>query len=182
MQLSLIAKALELTITVESFEVTAMNDLQFASASELSFISDEKHLSKLTSTKAGAVLVPEKFASSVPTTCQALVVDGDVHLAMAKVSKLFYKPDFENAPEDAIIGKNCTIAATAFVDAGALIGDNVTLMPGVFVGAKAQVGDNSVLYPNVSVYRECIIGKNCIIHAGSVIGSDGYGFAHTALG
>lgn len=182
MQLSLIAKELELSYEGEAMEIRSMNDLEFADASQLSFISDVKHTSQLSTTKAGVVLVPESLVSYVPSTAKALIIKGDVHLAMARVSKLFSKPDFENAPHEAVIGKNSTIAPTAFVDAGAIIGDNVTLMPGVFVGAKAKVGDDSILYPNVTVYRECVVGKSCIIHAGSVIGSDGYGFAHTALG
>ncbi len=40
------------------------------------------------------------------------------------------------------------------------------------------MGDDSVLYPNVSVYRKCLIGKRVIIHAGAVVGSDGFGFAN----
>ena len=45
-----------------------------------------------------------------------------------------------------------------------------------------EIGEGTILYPNVVVYRDCKIGKNCIIHAGTVIGSDGYGFAHTKDG
>lgn len=182
MKLSLLAKALELTYEGDDIDIISMNDLEFADASQLSFISDAKHVKLLQSTKAGAVLVPESLLSSLPSHTIALVVSGDVHLAMAQATKLFYKPDFINEPQKAIIGKNCTIASTAFVDAGAVIGDNVTLMPGVFVGSGATIGEGSCLFPNVTVYRDCVVGKFCIIHAGSAIGSDGYGYAHTALG
>jgi len=182
MLLSLIAKALELQFEGSDIEITSMNDLGLASSTQLSFIADKKHLSLLQTTQAAAVLVPNSLVGEVPPKTQLLVVDGDVQLAMAKASKLFYKPDFINVPQEAVIGKNCTIAETAFVDSGAVIGDNVTLMPGVFVGTNAKVGDNTILFPNVTVYRECVIGKACIIHAGSAIGSDGYGYAHTALG
>jgi len=44
------------------------------------------------------------------------------------------------------------------------------------------IGDNVILYPNVSVYRDCVIGNNVMIHSGSVVGSDGFGYAHTKLG
>lgn len=55
-------------------------------------------------------------------------------------------------------------------------------MSGVYVGTNVVIGDNVILYPNVSVYRDCVIGSNVMIHAGSVVGSDGFGYAHTKLG
>jgi UDP-3-O-[3-hydroxymyristoyl] glucosamine N-acyltransferase len=45
------------------------------------------------------------------------------------------------------------------------------------IGDNVEIGDNTVIHPNVTIYHDCKIGKNCIIHAGSVIGSDGFGFA-----
>ena len=39
------------------------------------------------------------------------------------------------------------------------------------------IGDNCILYPHTTIYNGCKIGNNCILHAGSVIGSDGFGFA-----
>ena len=39
------------------------------------------------------------------------------------------------------------------------------------------IGKNCILYPHVTIYDGCVIGDNCILHAGSVIGADGFGFA-----
>jgi UDP-3-O-[3-hydroxymyristoyl] glucosamine N-acyltransferase len=68
------------------------------------------------------------------------------------------------------------------VDAYAQIGDNVTLEAGVAVGRYAKIDANTRVYPNVTVYHGCEIGQRCIIHAGAVIGSDGFGFAPTPQG
>ena len=57
-----------------------------------------------------------------------------------------------------------------------MIGDHTTLYPGVFVGDRVRVGSGTVIYPNVSILHDCVIGNEVIIHAGSVIGSDGFGF------
>ena len=51
------------------------------------------------------------------------------------------------------------------------------LYPGVFIGRDAVVGEASILYPRVTLYRRCLIGRRVVIHAGAVIGTDGFGFA-----
>ena len=58
----------------------------------------------------------------------------------------------------------------------AVIGDHAVLFPGVFVGERARIGNHTVLFPNVTIMNDCVIGDEVIIHAGSVVGSDGFGF------
>jgi UDP-3-O-[3-hydroxymyristoyl] glucosamine N-acyltransferase len=45
-----------------------------------------------------------------------------------------------------------------------------------------KIGDNSILLPGVKIYHDCVIGKSVTIHAGTVIGGDGFGFAPQADG
>ncbi|HMX81609.1 MAG TPA: UDP-3-O-(3-hydroxymyristoyl)glucosamine N-acyltransferase, partial [Ferruginibacter sp.] len=47
---------------------------------------------------------------------------------------------------------------------------------------NVTVGDHTILHPGVRVYHDCVIGKHVTIHAGTVIGSDGFGFAPQADG
>ncbi|MFW2454311.1 DapH/DapD/GlmU-related protein, partial [Aliarcobacter butzleri] len=61
-------------------------------------------------------------------------------------------------------------------------GANCTIMSGAFIGDNVTIGKNTTIYPNVTVYRECKVGNDWIIHAGTVIGSDGFGFANTKDG
>ena len=63
-----------------------------------------------------------------------------------------------------------------YVGEDAVIGDEVTLFPGVFVGDRVRIGHRTVLYPNVTILERCIIGNDVAIHAGTVIGSDGFGY------
>ena len=56
------------------------------------------------------------------------------------------------------------------------------ILAGAYVGLHVKIGNNVTLYPNVTVYPYCEIGDDCIIHAGTVVGSDGFGFAHTRMG
>jgi UDP-3-O-[3-hydroxymyristoyl] glucosamine N-acyltransferase len=55
-------------------------------------------------------------------------------------------------------------------------------MAGAYIGDFSTVGSNTIIYPSATIYHHTQIGENCIIHAGAVIGSDGYGFAHTKTG
>ncbi|MFT7589295.1 MAG: UDP-3-O-[3-hydroxymyristoyl] glucosamine N-acyltransferase [Limisphaerales bacterium] len=79
-------------------------------------------------------------------------------------------PDAE-VDETAWIGANAVIAANAIVKAG------VKIYPLAYIGVYAEIGENSVIHPSVTVYDHSKIGKSCIVHAGSAIGSDGFGFA-----
>jgi UDP-3-O-[3-hydroxymyristoyl] glucosamine N-acyltransferase len=65
----------------------------------------------------------------------------------------------------------------AHVDPTATIGENTVVYPGAYVGPDAKVGRDCVLYPNVVIYDSCVVGDRVQIHAGSVIGVDGFGYA-----
>ncbi len=65
---------------------------------------------------------------------------------------------------------------------GASIGERSVLISQVHVGANASVGADALIYPNVSIYQDCQLGDRNIIHSGTVIGSDGFGFAPDLAG
>jgi len=77
--------------------------------------------------------------------------------------------------EKSIIGKDVYIGAGCIVE-GSAIGDGAVLEANVFVGADVTIGAGSRLEPGVVVYHGVTIGGDCIIHAGAVIGCDGFGF------
>jgi UDP-3-O-[3-hydroxymyristoyl] glucosamine N-acyltransferase len=109
----------------------------------------------------------------------------NVELAYAKVAALFAPPISRHSGisqeavvhEQSHIGKDVSIYPLVYVGRGAEIGDGATLFPGVFVGAGVKIGRRCLIYPNVTIMRGCVIGNDVIIHAGSVIGGDGFGFA-----
>ena len=80
------------------------------------------------------------------------------------------------------IGKDVYIGAFACIEEGAEIGDNTCIHPHVTVGSNAKVGSHTTLYPQVTIYHDCLVGNHCIIHAGAVIGADGFGFAPSPEG
>lgn len=40
-----------------------------------------------------------------------------------------------------------------------------------------SIGSNSIIHPGVKIYHDCVIGDHVVIHAGTIIGGDGFGFA-----
>jgi UDP-3-O-[3-hydroxymyristoyl] glucosamine N-acyltransferase len=163
-------------------EISGINTLELANASELSFLTNPKYAKDLETTKAGAVFVTSDVADKVPENVIALVVDKNAYLYMAKASKYFAPPLIDLDAPVAVIGKNSYVAPNAYVASGAIVGENCHIMAGVSVGSNCKIGNNVTLHANVSVYRDCIINDNCSVHSGTVIGSDGFGYAHTDLG
>ena len=180
MKLSEIALYLGCTGVESSTEITGMNTLKEASEGEISFLSDSKYEKELEGTKASAVILPASKAHLLPNGVVALESD-EPYMAVALLSKRFAKP-IQSSDRTPLIGEGSVVYPTAHIENGAVIGKNCTLMSGVYVGAEAVIGDDVILYPNVCVYRDCRIGNRVMIHAGSAIGSDGFGYAHTKMG
>ena len=180
MKLQEITDQLGLT-TSSNKEIVGLNTLNDAQSNEISFLENKKYINDLKTTKAGAVFVKEEFASLVPASTVALITP-EPYLMLAYASKLFAPNLVETEGKEPSIGKNCTIMPNVYIGKNSVIGDNCTLMSGVFIADNVHIGHNTILYPNVMIYRDCIVGNECIFHSGTVIGSDGFGFAHTKEG
>ncbi|MBH0276017.1 UDP-3-O-(3-hydroxymyristoyl)glucosamine N-acyltransferase, partial [Helicobacter pylori] len=165
------------------FEVHALAELDKATPNDISYIDQARYLKLLKDSKAGAVFIRKKESSKVPKRMQALIVDNP-HLAFAKASHAFKIPFFKN-PESVNESKyfeKVTIMPNVVIGEGVEIGENSLIYPGVVIADGVKIGKNCVLYPRVILYQNTILEDNVIIHAGSVIGGDGFGYAHTALG
>jgi UDP-3-O-[3-hydroxymyristoyl] glucosamine N-acyltransferase len=163
------------------FEVNAINTLLDAQENDISFVSNPKYLKELSSSKAGAILIDEANKDKVPLGSIALVVKSP-YWEMATLSKFFSTPlEDENLPQPKI-GEGTKVSSKAEIANGTVVGKNSFIMAGAYVGSNAKIGDNTIVYPNVVIYKECIVGNDCIIHSGTVIGSDGFGFASNKQG
>jgi UDP-3-O-[3-hydroxymyristoyl] glucosamine N-acyltransferase len=79
--------------------------------------------------------------------------------------------------EKTVVGQNIYRGAFSYIGTNVRIGDNARIYPHVFIGDDTTIGNNVILHPNVKLYAGTRIGNNCVIHSGTVIGSDGFGFA-----
>jgi UDP-3-O-[3-hydroxymyristoyl] glucosamine N-acyltransferase len=152
-----------------------------AASDEITFAGARKFLKKIEETGAGAVLVPGDFQE----TGKNIIRIDNPQVAFIKVIDLFhppFKPDPGVNPssvigENLIRGIDISIAAHVVIGNNVTLGDRVIIHPGVVVGDSVNVGDDVEIYPNVTIREQCKIGSRSIIHAGTVIGSDGFGFA-----
>ena len=181
MLLSQIASNLDYKYYGEDVEITSMNSLQNASYAELSFAEHKKYAHDLQNSKASAYLIHENLVDYLPANTSYIVCD-NVSLSMAYTTKLFAPKKIDTFAAESIVEEGSYIDKRANVEKGAVVGKNATIMAGAYIGYNVHIGDNSVIYPNAVIYRDCVIGNDCIIHSGTVIGSDGFGFAHTNLG
>lgn len=167
---------------LQSRDVRGIGALATATADELTFLTHERYLGKLSETQALCCIVPEKL--KIESTPCALLPLKDVDLAVAKVLTLYAPPVPRPADvhptavvdPSAKLGDGCVIGPYVVVGAGCQIGANVALYGGVQVMDDVSIGDDSTLYPNVVVRERITIGARVVIHAGSVIGTDGFGY------
>jgi UDP-3-O-[3-hydroxymyristoyl] glucosamine N-acyltransferase len=80
------------------------------------------------------------------------------------------------------IGKDCYIGAFACIEDGVVVGNGCQIFPHVTLCDNVKIGNNCKFYPNVTIYHDCKLGNNITIHAGTVIGADGFGFAPNTEG
>jgi UDP-3-O-[3-hydroxymyristoyl] glucosamine N-acyltransferase len=160
--------------------ITGINSLAEACPGQISFFADPRYKEGLRSTKASALFIEEPN----PTFQGPQVIVRHPALAYAKVAALFAPPvsrfpgisEKASISESAVVGANVSIYPLAYVGENAVIGDHAVLFPGVFVGERVRIGNRTILFPNVTVLNDCVVGNDVVVHAGTVIGSDGFGF------
>ena len=163
------------------FQVTGIRELHRAGPGDLSFFTNVKYRQQFETTQAGAILVSEADDSS---QANQLVCE-DPYLALAKISqKLYPQPKFEEGVHPsafvdptATVDPSAHIGPNAVVMRGATIGPKAIIQAQVYVGEQCMVGAKSRLYPGARLLNGTRIGERVILHSGSVIGSDGFGFA-----
>ena len=165
-----------------SLVVTSLAPIETAGPGDLTHLSGRAYRRFLGGTGAAAVIVRAEDAPDCPGAC---IVVANPYLAFARASQLFDDPPrlAPGVQEGARVHPSAGIHATASVAAGATvaahaaIGAGAQVWPGAYVGEAACVGADTVVHANATLYRNVRVGARCVIHAGAVIGADGFGFA-----
>ncbi len=184
--LSSLAAELGLRLVGEDREVAGVNTLDKAGPHELSFLANPKYAPQLSSTGAGAVLLGEEFADRFHT----VLVSPNPYLDFVRVVQLFDRPQgcMEGVAESAFVhpeaelSPDCIIYPSAFVGARAQVGRGTKVFPGCYIGEDCRVGEDCLLFPNVTLMSGTMVGDRVTLHAGVVLGSDGFGFAIAQVG
>lgn len=166
--------------------ITGLAGLDEAGAGQITFLANPKYAPKVATTQATAVVLPpgaERHGRNA-------IFTKNPYLSFAKLLTLFHvrRPAARGVmpgafvSESAVIGEDVTVYPGAFVGDNARVGSRTILYPGVAVYEGAQVGDDVTLHANVSIRERCRVGNRVIIHNGTVVGSDGFGYAFDGCG
>ena len=165
------------------YPISGVSSFDEAGPGDLTFAGDPKFLSRLTDTRAGAVLVPEAFEPVRQDNGNFLFSPNPKLDFFKVVAHLYPVPPLEEGRHpSAIIGNGTQIGDGCRIDANVVIGNRVTIgqrvhvMANAVIGDRCLIGDDCVIKPNVTIMDQTRMGRSVIIHPGAVIGSDGYGF------
>ena len=166
--------------------VSALAKIEEGQTGALSFLSNPKYEPFIYTTGSSICIVNNTFIAqkTLPATLTLIKV-ADAYACFAQLLALYDSMNKKEAVieqpcfihDTAQIGENVYIGAFVYIGANVQIADNCQIHPHVVLQENVKIGDSSTVYPNVSIYKDCHVGSNCIIHAGTVIGSDGFGFA-----
>ncbi len=172
-------------------QVSSFAPLNQAGADQLAFLANPLYRNEAIASKAAGLILSEadyEFLVACGADSQrSFLIHKNPYALFARIAQEFAKnatPQYlPGVHPSAVIEEGADIASSAhvgplcFVAKGAKIGERSVLVSQVHVGEYASIGDDALLYPNVTIYYNCQLGDRNIIHSGTVIGSDGFGFA-----
>lgn len=165
--------------------VSNFGKIESAQPGDLAFLANPKYEPYAYTTQASILLVSQDFTPKQPVSATLIRV-ADPYSALAQLMQLV---EAEQAPklkgissqasiaETAELGEDCYVAPFAVIEEGAKLGRGVQVHAFAYVGRDVTVGDQAIIYPHVTLYKGVQVGARCILHAGCVIGADGFGFA-----
>ncbi len=165
-------------------EVNKLAKIEEATAGSLTFLANPKYVNFIYTTDATITIVNATFEPENDITTTLIKVE-DAYLAFSKLLEYYnqvklMKSGIEQPSvisEGVAYGDNLYLGSFCYVGKNVSIGKNVKIYPNSFIGDNVTIGDDCVFFAGVRVYSETIIGNNCVIHSGSIVGSDGFGFA-----
>lgn len=172
-------------VTVSSF-----GKIEEAQEGQLSFLANPKYEDYLYTTRASIIIVNENYELREPVK-PTLIRVADAYTAFAQLLSKYQEmvtQQMKGIQQPSYIASSAKLDEDVFVGAFSYVGENVRIgrntkvFPNSFIGDNVQIGNDCIIYPGVKIYHDCVLQDRVIIHAGTVIGSDGFGFAPQADG
>ena len=166
--------------------INTVAKIEEAGIGALSFVANPKYEEFLYNSKASIIIINESLELQSPVS-PTLIRVKDAYSSFALLLEKYNemkagvgKKGIDSTAyisPTAQIGNNVYIGAFSYIGDGAIIADDTQIYPGCYIGEQASIGGKTILFSGVKIYDTCIIGNNVIIHSGTIIGSDGFGFA-----
>ena len=174
--------------------ITGVTSLDRAGPGDLVFLDNAKFSEQAQATTAGACLVSERLAGSVPEAV-SLLTTGNPYRAFVEVARTL----FPGALRSSSLCETQGVAPGAFVHPTARVENGVTIDPGAVIGPRAEIGARTLIGAgaaigaDVRVGRDCsigahvsivhtIIGDRVAVHPNCSFGQDGFGYVMGAQG
>lgn len=163
--------------------VNKLSKIEQGQPGSITFLGNPKYTHYIYETNASVVIVSNDFTMEQPIKSTlirvekpyeafAMMLEAYNQLVQNKkgISPLAY------IAESSQLGKNCYIGEFVSIGDNVMIGDNVKIYPGCYIGDNVSIGNDTTIFAGVKIYIGSYIGSACTIHAGVVIGGDGFGF------
>jgi UDP-3-O-[3-hydroxymyristoyl] glucosamine N-acyltransferase len=171
----------------EQVKVNDFSKIEEGKPGTLTFLANLKYTHYIYETQASIVLVNDDFVpeKELPSALTLIRVP-NAYIALASLMDLVEKgknhkkgiePMSYISPMTNMSSETVYIGAFAYIGEHVSLGKNVEIYPQAYIGDNVTIGDNTIIYSGVKIYAGCHVGRRCIIHAGAVIGADGFGFA-----
>jgi UDP-3-O-[3-hydroxymyristoyl] glucosamine N-acyltransferase len=166
-----------------SLHVSGVASIGSASKNDLVFVEEEKHLSRALQSAAGGVIAGE-FATG--SSGKPLLISSHPKLTFAKAARFLQDGNRDGRDlgihasavvnPSARLAPRVVVAERAVIAEEAEIGEGTRIGAGCVIGRGVKVGRECDVYPNVTIYPGTTLGDRVIVHAGAVLGSDGFGY------
>ena len=173
----------------DSIEISNVSSAANARQGDVTFAETAKHLQEALTSAASAIITSTRLAAAIqPSSSKALITASNPRAAFARTLQLFFPPTaYEPGVHPAAVvgsgvelGDGVHVGPHAVLKANARIGARSAIDAGAVVGEGSVVGEDCVIHPHVTIYPHVVIGNRVIVHAGAVIGSDGFGYVTEA--
>ena len=165
-------------------EVYTLSKIEEGTEGSLTFLANPKYQNFIYTTKASITIVNKTFEPEQKIETTLIKVE-DAYKSFSKLLEYYnqvklMKSGIEQPSvisENVIYGDGLYLGSFAYIGKNVSIGKNVKIYPNTFIGDNVSIGDNCIFFAGAKIYSETVIGNNCTIHSGTIIGSDGFGYA-----
>jgi len=173
-----------------SVKVSSVAKIESGRPGNICFLANPKYERYLYSCGASIILLNKSFELKEPVKPTVIRVD-NAYQAVASLLDLLNSLKKNRRRGRALsshislssrIGRGVWVGSFSYIGKKSVIGRGSQIHPQVYIGDDVVIGEDCVIYPGVRIYQGCRIGNRCILHANTVIGSDGFGFAPTPDG
>ncbi len=166
----------------DSVVITGVSGIKEARPGDITFLANPKYIPFIETTQASAIIT----SRDIKDASKPIIRLADPSLGFEKVVLFFSKVEVKHPKgihptvilgKSACLGKNAAIGPYVIIEDNVLVGDNTIIYGGCYIGHSAQIGSDTLIYANVTIRESVTIGNRVVVHSGTVIGSDGFGFA-----